>query len=165
MAGDSLGQLFRVTNWGESHGKAIGCVVEGCPAGLTLTEADLQPALDRRRPGQSRIVTQRKEADQVEILSGVVDGVTTGTSISLMIRNQDQRSKDYNEMAQLYRPSHADFTYQQKYGVRDVAGGGRSSARVTAPNVAAGAIAQKVLKAECGVEIITYVKSVGDLCF
>ncbi len=163
MAGDSFGQVFRFTNWGESHGKAIGGVVEGCPAGLELTEADLQPALDRRRPGQSKIVTQRKEADQVEILSGVVEGKTTGTPISLIIHNQDQRSKDYSEMASLYRPSHADFTYQQKYGIRDVAGGGRSSARVTAPTVAAGAIAQKVLKQNCGIEILGFVKSVSEI--
>ncbi len=163
MAGDSIGQVFRFTNWGESHGKAIGGVVEGCPPGIELSEEDIQPALDRRRPGQSKIVTQRKEADRVEILSGVVEGKTTGTPISLMIRNEDQRSKDYSEMAQLYRPSHADFTYQQKYGVRDVAGGGRSSARVTAPTVAAGAIAQKILRETCGVEIIGFVKSVSEL--
>ncbi len=163
MAGDSIGQLFRFTNWGESHGKAIGGVVEGCPAGIELSENDLQPALDRRRPGQSKIVTQRKEADRVEILSGVVDGKTTGTPISLIIHNEDQRSKDYSEMAKLYRPSHADFTYQQKYGIRDVAGGGRSSARVTAPTVAAGAIAQKILRLACGVEIIGFVKSVSEL--
>lgn len=163
MAGDTFGQVFRFTNWGESHGKAIGGVVEGCPAGLELTEADIQPALDRRRPGQSKIVTQRKEADRVEILSGTVDGVTTGTPISLIIQNQDQRSKDYSEMARLFRPSHADFTYYQKYGVRDVAGGGRSSARVTAPTVAAGAIALKLLHQSLGIEITGFVKSVGDL--
>ncbi|MCO7223084.1 chorismate synthase [Pleionea sp. CnH1-48] len=163
MAGDSFGQRFRVTNWGESHGKAIGCVVEGCPAGLELSVDDIQPALDRRRPGQSKIVTQRKEADSVNILSGIVDGKTTGTPISLLIENQDQRSKDYSEMAQLYRPSHADYTYQQKYGIRDVAGGGRSSARVTAPTVAAGAIAQKLLSESLGVSIVAYVKSVGEL--
>ncbi|WMS87417.1 chorismate synthase [Pleionea litopenaei] len=163
MAGDSIGQLFRFTNWGESHGKAIGGVLEGCPAGISLSEDDLQPALDRRRPGQSKIVTQRKEADAVEILSGLYEGKTTGTPISLMIRNQDQRSKDYSEMAQLYRPSHADFTYQQKYGIRDVAGGGRSSARVTAPTVAAGAIAEKILQQFCGVSIVAYVKSVAEI--
>ena len=163
MAGDTLGQIFRFTNWGESHGKAIGGVVEGCPAGLELSESDLQPALDRRRPGQSKIVTQRKEADQVEILSGTVDGKTTGTPISLIIHNKDQRSKDYSEMAKLYRPSHADFTYQKKYGIRDVAGGGRSSARVTAPTVAAGAIAQKLLLQAFGINIVGFVKSVGDI--
>ncbi|WP_144393450.1 chorismate synthase [Pleionea sediminis] len=163
MAGDTFGQLFRFTNWGESHGKAIGGVVEGCPAGLELSENDLQPALDRRRPGQSKIVTQRKEADRIEILSGTIEGKTTGTPISLIIHNTDQRSKDYSEMAKLYRPSHADFTYQQKYGIRDVAGGGRSSARVTAPTVAAGAIAQKLLKEACGLEIISFVRSIGEL--
>ncbi|NVJ61362.1 MAG: chorismate synthase [Gammaproteobacteria bacterium] len=163
MAGDSIGQLFRFTNWGESHGKAIGGVIEGCPAGLDLTEADIQPALDRRRPGQSKIVTQRKEADKVEILSGIINGKTTGTALAFIIQNQDQRSKDYSEMAKLYRPSHADFTYQQKYGIRDVAGGGRSSARVTASTVAAGAIAQKILSEKQDIEIIAYVKSVGDI--
>ncbi len=163
MAGDTFGQLFRVTNWGESHGKAIGCIVEGCPPGLILTEEDIQPALDRRRPGQSHIVTQRKEEDLVEILSGTIDGKTTGTPISLLIKNKDQRSKDYSEMAALYRPSHADFTYQQKYGLRDVAGGGRSSARVTAGSVAAGAIANKILRERCNLQILAYVKSVGDI--
>jgi chorismate synthase len=163
MAGDSIGQIFRFTNWGESHGKAIGGVVEGCPPGLELSEMDLQPALDRRRPGQSKIVTQRKETDRVEILSGIVNGKTTGTPISLIIRNEDQRSKDYSEMTRLYRPSHADFTYQKKYGIRDVAGGGRSSARVTAPTVAAGAIAQKLLKEACNLEIVGYVKSISEL--
>ncbi|MEE4243798.1 MAG: chorismate synthase [Kangiellaceae bacterium] len=163
MAGDTIGQIFRLTNWGESHGKAIGGVVEGCPAGLELTEADIQPWLDRRRPGQSKIVTQRKEADRVEILSGTVDGITTGTPISLIIHNQDQRSKDYSEMASLFRPSHADFTYQQKYGVRDVAGGGRSSARVTAPTVAAAAIAQKILRQETDIEIVSFVRSISEI--
>jgi len=165
MAGDTLGQLFRVTNWGESHGPAIGAVVEGCPAGLELSIADIQPALDRRKPGQSKIVTQRKEADQVQILSGIVDGKTTGTAISLMIENQDQKSKDYSNIANLYRPSHGDFTYQQKYGIRDVAGGGRTSARVTASSVAAGAIAEKVLKLRHGIEITAWVESVGDIRF
>ena len=162
MAGDSFGKLFRVTNWGESHGPAIGCVVEGCPAGLELSEADIQPYLDRRRPGQSKLVTQRKESDQIQILSGIVDGKTTGTPISLMIENTNQRSTDYDEMANLFRPSHADFTYQKKYGIRDVAGGGRSSARITASNVAAGAIAQKILKGQ-GIEILAWVESVGDI--
>ncbi|NVJ50193.1 MAG: chorismate synthase [Gammaproteobacteria bacterium] len=163
MAGDNFGQLFRFTNWGESHGPAIGGVIEGCPAGIALSADDLQPALDRRRPGQSKIVTQRKEADQVALLSGIVDGKTTGTPIALMINNSDQRSKDYSEMAQLYRPSHADFTYQQKYGIRDVAGGGRSSARVTAATVAAGALAEKVLQQHLPLSITAYVKSVGNL--
>ncbi|MCW8879646.1 MAG: chorismate synthase [Kangiellaceae bacterium] len=162
MAGDSLGKIFRVTNWGESHGPAIGCVVEGCPPGMDLNEADIQPFLDKRRPGQSNLVTQRNEADQVKILSGVVDGKTTGTAISLIIENSNQRSKDYSEFAKLYRPSHADFTYQQKYGIRDVSGGGRSSARTTASNVAAGAIAQKILS-QLGVEVVSWVESVGEI--
>ncbi len=163
MAGDSFGKLFKVTNWGESHGKAIGVVVEGCPAGLELTEQDIQPFLDKRRPGQSKITTRRDEKDQVKILSGTVNGITTGTPISLMIDNQDQKSKDYSEMAKIYRPSHADFTYQEKYGIRDVAGGGRSSARITAGHVAAGAIAQKILTKALGTDIVGYVKSVNDL--
>jgi len=162
VAGDTIGQLFRVTNWGESHGPALGCVVEGCPAGMSLSETDIQPALDRRRPGQSHLVTQRKEPDRVRILSGVVEGKTTGTPISLLIENENQRSQDYQTMARLYRPSHADFTYQQKYGIRDVAGGGRSSARTTAANVAAGAIAEKVLAAQ-GIEIVAFVEQVGEL--
>ncbi|TQV84551.1 chorismate synthase [Aliikangiella coralliicola] len=162
MSGDSLGKLFKVTNWGESHGPAVGCVVEGCPPGIELSEQDIQPYLDKRRPGQSQLVTQRNEADQVRILSGTVDGKTTGTAISLMIENSNSRSKDYSEFAKLYRPSHADFTYQQKYGIRDVAGGGRSSARTTAANVAAGAIAQKVLS-EIGVEVLSWVETVGAI--
>lgn len=162
MSGDSLGKLFKVTNWGESHGPAIGCVVEGCPAGLSLTEADIQPFLDKRRPGQSQIVTQRNEADQVTILSGVVNGKTTGTAISLMIKNSNSRSKDYDEFATLFRPSHADFTYQKKYGIRDASGGGRSSARTTAANVAAGAIALKILASE-KIEILSWVDSVGSI--
>lgn len=162
MSGDSLGKLFKVTNWGESHGPAVGCVIEGCPAGIALVESDIQPFLDKRRPGQSQIVTQRNEADQVSILSGTVDGKTTGTAISLMIKNSNSRSKDYAEFAKLYRPSHADFTYQKKYGIRDVAGGGRSSARTTAANVAAGAVAMKVLS-EVGVEIVSWVESVGEI--
>jgi chorismate synthase len=162
MPGDSIGKIFRVTNWGESHGPAIGCVVEGCPAGLKLNVADIQPFLDRRRPGQSNLVTQRNEKDQVEILSGVYQGVTTGTPISLMIKNINERSKDYDEFATLYRPSHADFTYQKKYGLRDPSGGGRSSARMTAANVAAGAIATKLL-AEESIEILSWVESVADI--
>ena len=162
MSGDTLGKLFKVTNWGESHGPAIGCVVEGCPANITLSELDIQPFLDRRRPGQSKLVTQRNESDQVEILSGVFDGKTTGTPISLLIKNQNKKSKDYDEFAKLYRPSHADFTYQQKYKVRDPAGGGRSSARMTASNVAAGAIGLKVLS-KIGIEILSWVDSVADI--
>ena len=145
MSHNTFGHLFRVTTWGESHGPAIGCVVDGCPPGIALTEADIQPWLDRRRPGTSRFVTQRREPDAVRILSGVYEGVTTGTPISLVIDNLDARSKDYSEIAQQYRPGHADFTYQAKYGVRDPRGGGRSSARETATRVAAGAIARKII--------------------
>ncbi len=162
MSGNLMGRIFRVMNWGESHGPAVGAVVEGCPAGLELNESDLQPALDRRRPGQSKLVTQRKETDQVSILSGVVNGKTTGSPISLLIPNQDQRSKDYSNVENIYRPSHADYTYQTKYGIRDVAGGGRSSARVTAGWVAAGAIAEKILGL-AGIEICGWVEQVGDL--
>jgi chorismate synthase len=147
MSHNSFGHLFRVTSWGESHGPAIGGVVDGCPPGLPLTEADIQPFLDRRRPGQSRFVTQRQEPDQVRILSGVFEGLTTGTPISLIIENQDQRSRDYGEIADRFRPGHADLAYHLKYGVRDYRGGGRSSARETAVRVAAGAIARKVLGA------------------
>jgi chorismate synthase len=146
MSHNSFGHLFRVTTWGESHGAAIGCVVDGCPPRLALTEADIQPHLDRRRPGQSKFVTQRQEADTVKILSGVFEGVTTGTPIALQIENTDQRSKDYGEIKDRFRPGHADLTYELKYGVRDYRGGGRSSARETAMRVAAGAIARKVLE-------------------
>lgn len=145
MSDNTFGKLFRVTTWGESHGPAIGCVIDGTPPGLNLQEADIQPYLDRRRPGQSRFTTQRQEMDQVRILSGVLDGKTTGTPISLLIENQDQRSKDYSEIGEKFRPGHADFTYQAKYGIRDHRGGGRSSARETAARVAAGAVARKVL--------------------
>lgn len=145
MPMNSFGQIFRFTSWGESHGPAIGVVVDGCPPGLALTEADIQPFLDRRRPGQSRFTTQRQEPDAVEILSGTHEGLTTGTPISLLIRNVDQRSKDYAEVAQRYRPGHADYAYEAKYGLRDPRGGGRSSARETAARVAAGAVARKVL--------------------
>ncbi len=145
MSHNSFGHLFRVTTWGESHGPAIGCVVDGCPPGLALSEADIQPFLDRRRPGQNKFVTQRQEPDAVRILSGVFEGRTTGTPIALHIDNQDQRSKDYSEIAQAYRPGHADIAYDWKYGIRDYRGGGRSSARETAMRVAAGAIARLVL--------------------
>ncbi|MFC5359793.1 chorismate synthase [Azospirillum himalayense] len=145
MAGNSFGTLFRFTTWGESHGPAIGVVVDGCPSLLSLTEADIQPWLDKRRPGQSRYTTQRQEPDQVRILSGVFEGQTTGTPVSLMIENTDQRSKDYSEIAAKFRPGHADYTYWKKYGIRDYRGGGRSSARETACRVAAGAVARKVL--------------------
>ena len=145
MSVNSFGRLFRVTTWGESHGPAIGCTVDGCPPRIPLTEADIQPFLDERRPGQSKFTTQRQEADQVKILSGVFEGKTTGTPIQLLIENTDQRSKDYGEIAKSYRPGHADLTYDAKYGIRDHRGGGRSSARETAMRVAAGAIARKVL--------------------
>ncbi len=145
MSANSFGHLFRVTTWGESHGPAIGCVVDGVPPRLALGEADIQPYLDRRRPGQSRFTTQRQEPDQVRILSGVFEGKTTGTPIALMIDNVDQRSKDYGDIAQKFRPGHADYTYWKKYGIRDYRGGGRSSARETAMRVAAGAVARKVL--------------------
>src|SRR6201986_5032053 len=145
MSHNSFGHLFRVTTWGESHGPAIGGVVDGCPPRLPLAEADIQPWLDRRRPGQSKFTTQRQEPDQVRILSGVFEGMTTGTPISLLIENQDQRSKDYAAIAQQFRPGHADLTYDLKYGIRDYRGGGRSSARETAMRVAAGAVARIVL--------------------
>jgi chorismate synthase len=147
MSHNTHGHVFRVTTWGESHGQAIGCVVDGCPPGIALTEADIQPFLDRRRPGQSKFTTQRQEPDQVRILSGVFHGLTTGTPIALQIENTDQRSKDYSDIAERFRPGHADLTYHLKYGVRDYRGGGRSSARETAMRVAAGAIARKVLGA------------------
>ena len=145
MAGNSFGETFRFTSWGESHGPAIGCVVDGCPPGLTLAETDIQPWLDRRRPGQSRFTTQRRESDQVRILSGVFEGKTTGTPILLMIDNEDARSKDYDALRAQFRPGHADFTYWKKYGIRDHRGGGRASARETAARVAAGAVARQVL--------------------
>lgn len=145
MSHNSFGHLFRFTTWGESHGPAIGCVVDGCPPNIELSEKDIQPFMDARKPGTSRFVTQRKEPDQVQILSGVFDGKTTGTPISLLIENKDQRSKDYSEIKDRYRPGHADFTYDAKYGIRDYRGGGRSSARETANRVAAGAIARKIL--------------------
>ena len=152
MSGNTFGTLFTVTNFGESHGPAIGCVIDGCPPGMALTAADIQHDLDRRRPGTSRHVTQRQEPDQVEILSGVYEGVTTGTPIALLIRNTDQRSKDYGDISQQFRPGHADYVYWQKYGVRDPRGGGRSSARLTAPTVAAGAVAKKWLKEKFGTQ-------------
>lgn len=145
MAGNTCGDLFCVTSFGESHGPALGCIVDGCPPGIALTEADIQPFLDKRRPGQSKFTTQRREADQVKILSGVFEGVTTGTPIGLLIENTDAKSKDYSEIAEKFRPGHADYTYQVKYGLRDYRGGGRSSARETAMRVAAGAVARKVL--------------------
>ncbi|KAA0911672.1 chorismate synthase [Pusillimonas sp. ANT_WB101] len=163
MSGNTLGKLFCVTNFGESHGPAIGAIVDGCPPGLPLDESDIQAELDRRRPGTSRHVTQRQEPDQVEILSGVYQGLTTGTPIGLLIRNTDARSKDYSNIVDTFRPGHADFTYTQKYGERDPRGGGRSSARLTAPTVAAGAIAKKWLLQTHGVRIRGYMSQLGPV--
>ncbi|KQU64442.1 MULTISPECIES: chorismate synthase [unclassified Rhizobacter] len=163
MSGSTLGTLFRVTNFGESHGPAIGCVIDGCPPGMELSEADIQPELDRRRPGTSRHVTQRNEPDAVEILSGVYEGKTTGTPICLLIRNTDQRSKDYGNILQTFRPGHADYTYWHKYGIRDPRGGGRSSARLTAPMVGAGAVARKWLKAQYGTTFRGWMTQLGEL--
>ncbi|TWI69330.1 chorismate synthase [Pseudoduganella lurida] len=163
MSGNSFGKLFTVTTFGESHGPAIGCVIDGCPPGLALSEADIQPELDRRRPGTSRHVTQRQEPDAVQILSGVYEGVTTGTPIALLIRNEDQRSKDYGNIADSFRPGHADYTYWHKYGVRDPRGGGRSSARLTAPVVGAAAIAKKWLKEQYGTEFAGCMRQLGDI--
>ncbi len=163
MAGSTFGELFRVTNFGESHGPAIGCVIDGCPPGLALNEADIQPELDRRRPGTSRHVTQRNEADAVEILSGVFEGHTTGTPICLLIRNTDQRSKDYGNILDTFRPGHADYTYWRKYGLRDPRGGGRSSARLTAPTVAAGAVARKWLLQQHGTTFTGWMSALGEI--
>ena len=163
MSGNTLGTLFTVTSFGESHGPAIGCIVDGCPPGLALCETDIQAELDRRKPGTSRHVTQRREPDTVEILSGVFEGVTTGTPISLLIRNQDQRSKDYGNIADTFRPGHADYAYLQKYGLRDHRGGGRSSARETAVRVAAGAIAKKWLKERHGIVIRACMTALGPI--
>src|SRR5215831_6723790 len=157
---NSFGHLFRITTWGESHGGGVGVVVDGCPPRLELTEADIQPDLDRRRPGQSSIVSPRKEADTVQILSGTFEGKTLGTPISLWVRNEDARPEAYSEMAKKFRPSHADYTYQMKYGFRNWQGGGRSSARETIGRVAAGAIAKKLLRERYGVEVLAYVKQV-----
>jgi len=163
MSGNSFGKIFTVTGFGESHGPALGCVVDGCPPGLELSEADLQHDLDRRKPGKSRHTTQRREADEVEILSGVFEGRTTGSPIGLLIRNTDQRSRDYSKIMDRFRPGHADYTYQQKYGLRDYRGGGRSSARETAMRVAAGSIAKKYLKEACGIEIRGYLAQLGPI--
>lgn len=161
MSHNTFGHLFRVTTWGESHGPAIGCVVDGCPPGLALTEADIQPFLDARRPGQSRFTTQRREADEVKILSGTFEGITTGTPISLMIENTDHRSKDYGDISDKFRPGHADYTYWAKYGLRDYRGGGRSSARETASRVAAGGVARKII-AEAGMTVRGALVQMGD---
>ncbi len=163
MPGSSIGSMFRVTTFGESHGPALGCVVDGCPPGLELTEADLQVDLDRRRPGSSKYTTQRKEPDRVRILSGVFEGKTTGTSIGLLIENTDQKSKDYGDIKDVFRPAHADYSYHKKYGVRDYRGGGRSSARETAMRVAAGGIARKYLKHSEGIEVRGYLSQMGDI--
>jgi chorismate synthase len=163
MSGNTIGKLFSVTSFGESHGPAIGCIVDGCPPGIPLAEGDMQADLNRRKPGSSRFTTQRREADEVRILSGVFEGVTTGTPIGLLIENTDQRSKDYSNIKDSYRPNHADYTYMQKYGIRDYRGGGRSSARETAMRVAAGAIAKKVLAAQCGVRIRGYMSQLGPI--
>jgi len=163
MSGNTIGKLFTVTTFGESHGPAIGCIIDGCPSGMELTEADLQHDLDRRKPGTSRHTTQRREADEVKILSGVFEGITTGTPIGLLIENTDQRSKDYSKIADTFRPGHADYTYQQKYGFRDYRGGGRSSARETAMRVAAGSVAKKYLKEQVGMEIRGYLSQLGPI--
>jgi chorismate synthase len=163
MSGNTFGKLFTVTSFGESHGPALGCIVDGCPPGLELSAADLQHDLDRRKPGKSRHVTQRREADEVEILSGVFEGRTTGTPIGLLIRNTDQRSRDYSNIMDRFRPGHADYTYQQKYGRRDYRGGGRSSARETAMRVAAGAIAKKYLATRFGITIRGYLSQLGPI--
>lgn len=162
MAGSSFGQQFRITTWGESHGPALGVVIDGVPAGVPIIEEDIQSFLNRRKPGQSKYTTARAEGDQVEILSGVFEGKTTGTPISLMVRNKDQHSKDYSNIAEVYRPGHADFTFQEKYGIRDYRGGGRSSGRETIGRVAAGAIAVKILE-QLGISIVTYSKKIGPV--
>lgn len=163
MAGNSIGQLFKVTTFGESHGIALGCIVDGVPPNMSLSEADIQPDLDRRKPGTSRYTTPRRENDEVQILSGVFEGKTTGTSIGLIIKNGDQRSKDYGDIMDKFRPGHADYTYQQKYGIRDYRGGGRSSARETAMRVAAGAIAKKYLKEQFGIQVRGYLSQIGQV--
>lgn len=162
MSGSTFGKLFRITTWGESHGAAIGAVIDGCPAGLPLDASDIQPFLDRRKPGQNKYTTKRQEGDLVEILSGVFEGRTTGTPISLIVRNQDQRSRDYSNIASVFRPGHADYTFTQKYGLRDYRGGGRSSGRETIGRVAGGAVASLVLK-ELGIELTAFAKAVGPV--
>ena len=163
MSGNTIGKLFCVTTFGESHGPAIGCVIDGCPPGMSLSEADIQPELDRRKPGTSRHVTQRKESDTVEILSGVYEGKTTGTPIALVIRNEDQRSQDYGNIVDRFRPGHADYTYWNKYGIRDPRGGGRSSARLTAPVVGAAAVARKWLQAQYGLTLRGCMSQLGEV--
>lgn len=163
MSGNTFGKLFTVTTFGESHGKALGCIIDGCPPGIEIDEELIQVDLDRRKPGQSRYTTQRKEEDIVKILSGVFEGKTTGTSIGMIIENKDQRSKDYGKIKDMFRPAHADYTYQQKYGIRDYRGGGRSSARETAMRVAAGAVAKQVLKNTWGIEVEGYLSQLGPI--
>ena len=163
MSGNTFGKIFRVTTFGESHGKALGCVIDGCPPNIKIDESDIQKDLDRRKPGQSKYTTQRKEDDRVEILSGVFNGVTTGTPIALLIFNKDQKSKDYSEIKNKFRPGHADFTYQKKYGIRDYRGAGRSSARETVARVAAGAIAKKYLQKVNRTKIFGYVSQLGEI--
>lgn len=163
MTGNSFGKLFTVTSFGESHGPALGCIVDGCPSGMLLGAADIQPFLDKRKPGQSKYTTQRREADEVQILSGVFEGKTTGAPIGLLIHNQDSRSSDYEEIKNLFRPGHADFTYHHKYGHRDYRGGGRSSARETAMRVAAGAIARLYLKRNLNLDIVGYLRQMGSI--
>lgn len=163
MSGNTFGRIFTVTTFGESHGRALGCIVDGCPPGMALSAADIQGDLDRRRPGRNRHTTQRNEADQVQILSGVFEGKTTGTPIGLIVENTDQRSKDYGDIKDKFRPGHADYTYQQKYGIRDYRGGGRSSARETTMRVAAGAIAKKYLKERLGLEVRGYLSQLGPI--
>jgi chorismate synthase len=163
MSGNTFGKLFTVTTFGESHGEALGCIIDGCPPGIELTEADIQGDLDRRKPGQSRYTTQRREEDQVKILSGVFEGKTTGTPIGMLIQNTDQRSKDYSKIKDVFRPAHADYTYMQKYGIRDYRGGGRSSARETAMRVAAGSVAKKVLRETWGIEVRGYLSQLGPI--
>ena len=162
MSGSTFGNIFRISTWGESHGKALGVLIDGCPAGLLLCEEDIQRFLDRRKPGQSKYVTQRKESDKVEILSGVFEGRTTGTPISLIVRNESQRSADYSDIANYYRPGHADYTFDEKYGFRDYRGGGRSSGRETIGRVAAGAVASKILK-QLGIEVYAYASAIGGI--
>ena len=162
MAGSTYGTIFKITTWGESHGKALGVVIDGCPAGLELCEEDIQQYLDRRKPGTSNITTPRKEDDSVEILSGVFEGYTTGTPISLIVRNTSQKSGDYSEIASYYRPGHADYTFDKKYGFRDYRGGGRSSGRETIGRVAAGAVAAKILR-QMGIKVLAYTRSIGPI--
>ncbi|MGQ9616018.1 MAG: chorismate synthase [Spirochaetota bacterium] len=162
MSGNSFGRLFKITTFGESHGSGIGVVIDGVPPGIALTESDIQRELDRRRPGQSSISTERNESDRVEILSGMIDGITTGAPVTLYVRNENQRPEDYESLKELYRPGHADYTYEMKYGIRDWRGGGRASGRETAARVAAGAVAKKLLK-ECGIEVIGYTLEIGGV--